>query len=101
MYKVVLTHLVAPGKQRAMEAWFKEADQKRAKVDPSYIVPKRYMTVFGSQSKVVCEFNVADIAALAEILEPKVPIASGTGSFLEFVVPGMSEMVLLKEIELK
>ena len=101
MYKAVLTHIVAPGKQRAVEAWFKEADEKRSKADPRYVVPRRYMTVFGSQSKIVCEFEIPDAKTLAESLEPKTPPATGTGSFLDLVVPGKSEMVLLKEIELK
>jgi len=101
MYKVVLTHIVAPGKQRAMEAWFKEADEKRAKADPRYVVPRRYMTLFGDQNRVVCEFELPDAKVVAEFLEPKTPPMMGTGSFQDLVVPGKSEMVMLKQIEIK
>jgi hypothetical protein len=101
MYKAVLTHRVAPGKLAAIKAWFKEADEKRAKADPKYVKPKRYATVFGNESTLVIEFEIADETALAKALDPKRPAGpGGTGSFYDLVVPGMSEWTLLKDMEL-
>lgn len=100
MYKAVLTHVVAPGKQQAIEAWFREADAKRARADPNYVAPRRYMTVFGTQRKAVMEFELPDLDVLAAMLEPKKPVGMGTGSIEDLTVPGMSEMVLLKQLEL-
>ena len=98
MYKVILTHQVAAGKGRALAAWCKEADERRAQANPDYVAPKRYMTVFGNRGKVVIEFEVEDTAALARLLEPEKPAPGG--SMQDLIVPGMSELILLKEMDL-
>ena len=100
MYKVILTHQVAAGKGRALADWCKEADEKRAQANPDYVAPKRYMTVFGNRGKVVIEFVVEDAATLARLLEPETPAAGGGSNMQDLIVPGMSEMLLLKEMDL-
>jgi hypothetical protein len=97
MYQYVLTHEVLPGKLPQMKAWFKKADDLRRQKDPSYRPPKRYVTVYGNASRVEIYFEAAKTTE-----EPYVwadAPGDGTG-FTDLLVPGRTEVRLLKELEL-
>lgn len=93
MYKMILTHEVLPGKLTAMKEWFKADDDARAKQNPAYKPPKRHITVFGSVHQVVIE---AEMEKCSE--QPFVYAEAGQREVLEFIVPGRTELRVLKEI---
>ena len=99
MYKVILTHEVLPGKLPAMKAWFKEQDKVRSERNPDYRRPRRYITIFGSVHQFVAEFEMEklpeDLWVYAES-----PPEGAQAEFLKMIVPGRTEVRLLKELEL-
>ena len=101
MYKLILTHEVLPGRLKEMMAWFKQADESRKKQDPAYKPYKRYITCFGSAHKVVIEMEVKDPAKADWIWEGAyAERSSGPGDFSAMIVPGRTEVLLLKELDL-
>lgn len=57
-YKCIITQRVKPGHYKEVKKWFSDADKKRKVENPDYKRPKRYVTVFGQTSEVVCEFEI-------------------------------------------
>ena len=104
MYKVVLTHEILPGKLAELIAWCKQQDQVRLAQDPTYKPYKRYVTVFGSVHQVVIEVEAAQppqdwfTTAYAEVGPEE--LGGAQGEFLKLIVPGRTELKLLKEFDL-
>ena len=95
MYKIVLVLHVIPGRLPELKRWFSDADRKRKAKNPEYVPPKRYVTVFGNVTKIVAEFSVEAVPE-----HPTVWAAGTEGSGVyDFVVPGLTELSVLKEIE--
>ena len=57
-HKCIISHRVKPGHYKDVKKWFSDADNKRKKENPDYKRPKRYVTVYGQTSEVVCEFEI-------------------------------------------
>ena len=94
MYKVILTHHVIPGKLPALIRWHNDADKARKEAEPEYVPFKRYITVLGNLTRFVVEVPLETL--------PEHPIVwaegdEGAGVY-DMVIPGQSEMVILKEI---
>jgi hypothetical protein len=99
MYKALLIHEVLPGKLSEMKKWFKQADETRRKDDPNYKPFKRYITVFGSVHRIVIEVEMEKVPEDPLVYAEGAP--EGTqGEFLKMIVPGRSELLLLKELDL-
>jgi hypothetical protein len=106
MYKWMLTHEVLPGKLHAMKAWFEEQDEIRQKTMPDYPKVNRYTTVFGNVHQVVCEVEQEKIpeeqwnrgwaSGYATL-----PVDGAQGEFLQFLVPGRTDLRLLKQLNLE
>ena len=96
MYKIILTHRVIPGKLPELIRWCSNADKERKVANPEYVPPKRYITVFGDLTRFMAEFPV-------EVVPEHPPVwgaGDGTGGVGDMIVPGRSEMYVLKEIEI-
>jgi hypothetical protein len=95
-----------PGKLNDFVAWCKEADAQRKEQDPAYEPFRRFITCFGSANHVVIEIEVEDPAAegwLWEMFAAKgtgSPGAGSSGGFSTLIVPGRTELRLLKELDL-
>ena len=98
MYKLVLTHEILPGKLSAMKAWMKQRDEARRKRDPAYKPYKRYITVFGSVHQLVIELEVAKMEE--EPLAYAGIAGEAQGEFMAMIVPGRTELRVLKELDL-
>lgn len=96
MYKVILTHHVIPGKLPELNRWFSTADRERKAANPEYVPPKRYITVLGNLTRFVIEFP---LETLPDQMTVWADSAEGTGVY-DMVIPGRSEMVVLKELEI-
>jgi hypothetical protein len=96
MYKVVLTHEIVPGKLSALKRWIQNADRERAAKNPAYKPYKRYITVIGSVTRFQLELEWETMPehpiVWSEVVEDQ-------GEFKDFVVAGMSECYVLKELE--
>lgn len=101
MYKLILTHEVMPGKLPALNAWFRQRDVERKQQNPDYQPPKRYITVYGSLHQVVIEAETESaVSHLTERAYAELGGEGAQGEFLAMIVPGRSELRLLKEIKL-
>ena len=47
MYKVVLSHIIIPGKYGELAEWCREADKKRKQENPAYVPPSRSINQYG------------------------------------------------------
>lgn len=101
MYKLVLIHEVLPGKLAALKAWSQQQDQERKERDAAYTPPRRYITVFGSVHQVIVEAEVETIPApFLERGYAEHPAEGNQGEFLKLIVPGRSELRVLKELDI-
>jgi hypothetical protein len=101
MYKLILTHEVMPGKLPALNAWFRQRDAERKQQNPEYQPPKRYITVYGSLHQVVIEAETESaVSHLTERAYAELGGEGAQGEFLAMIVPGRSELRLLKELDL-
>jgi len=101
MYKVILTHEVMPGKLPALNAWFRQRDAERKQQNPDYRPPKRYITVYGSLHQVIIEAETESaVSHLTERAYAELGGEGAQGEFLAMIVPGRSELRLLKELDL-
>lgn len=104
MYKIVLTHEILPGKLGELKAWCKQQNQKRLVQDPSYRPYKRYVTVFGNVHQVVIEVETdqppQDWLSFAYAEVGPEEEEGSQGEFLKLIVPGRTELKLLKELDL-
>ena len=95
MYKVVLVHEIVPGKLSDYKRWFQDADKARKEKNPDYTPLKRYITVFGSLTRVFIEFDWDTVPdhpfVWSEAIEKQ-------GDHKDMVVPGQSQMYVLKEM---
>ena len=57
-HKCLITHRVKPGHYKEVKKWFSDEDKKRKEKNPQYKPPRRYVTVYGQTSEVVCEFDI-------------------------------------------
>ena len=98
MYKAVLVHEVIPGKLSELKRWLRDADRERAAKNPDYKPPKRYTTVIGNLTKFYGEFEMEAVPA-----HPPdwIQGIEGSGNLKDMVVPGKTEMYVLKELELE
>jgi hypothetical protein len=99
VYKLILTHEVLPGKLAAIEAWFKEQDRERKKRNPEYTPYRRYITVFGNVHRLVVEAEMEKLPEDPWVFAEGPPSKAGA-VFHEMIVPGRTELTLLKELEL-
>jgi hypothetical protein len=100
MYKLLLIHEVLPGKLAALKAWCQQQDQERKERDTTYTPPKRYITVFGSVHQVIVEVEVETIPEPLLHGYADHPAEGAQGEFLKLIVPGRSELRVLKELDL-
>lgn len=101
MYKMILSHEVMPGKLPALNAWFRQRDQERKQQNPNYQPPKRYITVYGSVHQVLIEVETEGVPG--HLTERAYAEHGGDGvqaEFLAMIVPGRSELRLLKGLDL-
>lgn len=95
MYKGVYVHEIVPGKFSEFKRWCRNADQERRERDPDYTPPKRYITVIGNLTRFYGEFDLGAVpehpGAWSEMVERQ-------GGFKELVIPGKSELYVLKEV---
>lgn len=99
MYKLILTHEVMPGKLHALNAWFRQRDVDRKQQNPDYQPPKRYITVYGSLHQVIIEVETDSAAGyLTDHAYAELDSEGAQGEFLAMLVPGRSELRLLKEL---
>lgn len=98
VYKAVLVHEVIPGKLSELKRWFQDADRERTAKNPGYVPPKRYITVIGNLTRVYCEWPW-------EVIPDHPPVWSESiqeqGDFKDLIVPGRSEVFVLKELEIE
>ena len=99
MYQIVLIHEVLPGKLPEMKTWFKEADERRASQNPDYRPPRRFITVFGSVHQFVAMFEMEKVPEEPLVYAEMAPEGE-QGEFLKLIVPGRTEIHVLKELEL-
>jgi hypothetical protein len=99
MYNVILTHEVLPGKLPAMKEWFIQQDKVRKERDPNYTPPRRYITVFGSVHQFVAEFEMEKLPENPWVFAESAP-EGAQAEFLTMIVPGRTELRVLKEIDL-
>jgi hypothetical protein len=100
MYKIVLIHEVLPGKLAALKAWCSQQDQERKARDAAYTPPKRYITLFGSVHQVMVEAEVETIPEPFLRGYAEHPAEGAQGEFLQLIVPGHSELRVLKELNI-
>ena len=98
MYKAQLIHEVLPGKFPEMQEWFRKADEKRKKEDPNYKPFKRYITVFGSVHRVIVEIEMEKVPE-DPFLYAESTAPAGADDFQNLIVPGRTELLLLREID--
>lgn len=93
MYKIVLTHEILPGKLAQVIQWLKGRDEAAHKRNPDFQPPTRYITVYGSVHQIVIEVEYDTIpdGVYAE--------ATHNEGLLPLIVPGRTELRLLKKIE--
>jgi hypothetical protein len=93
VYKVVLSHEIMPGKLNDFVAWCKQADAQRKEQDPAYEPFRRFITCFGSTSRVVIEMETEDPTAESLLWESFAakgtgpPGAGSPGGFNTLIVP--------------
>jgi hypothetical protein len=95
MYKVVLVHEIIPGKLSDFKRWFRDADEKRKARNPNYTPPNRYITVIGTLTRVVLEWEYETVPDHPFVWSEGIETQ---GDLKDIVVPGMSEGYVLKEI---
>jgi hypothetical protein len=101
MYKIILSHEVMPGKLAEMKSWFAQRDSERKAENPDYKPLKRYVTVMGSVHQIIIEIEAEEIPPyVLERSYAEHPAEGAQGEFLQWIVPGRSEMRLLKELDL-
>jgi hypothetical protein len=101
MYKIILSHEVMPGKLADMKRWLVQQDIKRKEENPDYTPPKRYITVAGSVHQVTVEVEGEEIpVSMLEHPYAEGPAEGAQGEFLQWIVPGRTEIRLLKELDL-
>jgi hypothetical protein len=101
MYKIILSHEVMPGKLADMKRWIVQQDIKRKEENPDYTPPKRYITVAGSVHQVTVEVEGEEIPVyMLEHPYAEHPAEGPQSEFLQWIVPGRSEVRLLKELDL-
>ena len=61
MYKVVLSHIIIPGKYDDLAEWCREADKKRKQENPAYVPPSRFINQYGDSFKVQIEFEHSEM----------------------------------------
>lgn len=98
MYKGVLVHEVVPGKLSELKRWIQNADRERKARDPAYEPYERYITVIGSVTRFQVE---VEWETMPEHPYVWVEAVESQGEFKDFVVPGMSESYVLKELEIE
>ena len=95
MYKVVLTHEVMPGKLPDVIKWLKASDEKaRASNAPH---GTHYITVFGSAHKLINERELDEVPT--SFVETAYAERTHNSELVQFLVPGRTEIVLLKKLE--
>ena len=94
MYKAVLTHEIMPGKLPDVIEWLKEGDKKAREKNPDATLPTRYITVYGSVNQIVIEVENEEIPAIVYAQ------ATHNSDLLPLIVPGRTEMRLLKKIDI-
>ena len=103
MHKILITHQIVPGKFNELSKWYKEVDAQRAKEDPNYKKPRRYIYQTGEVFKVVSEFEFEKL-----VIDDSTPMSEGglisygetsQPDFFPFIVPGTSTFEILREIE--
>jgi len=97
MYKAILTHYVIPGKLPELVRWCSDADKERKAANPAYVAPKRYITVLGDVCKFVAEFPMETVPEHPPVWAG----GDGTGGVGGMIVPGRTELVVLKELEME
>ena len=90
MYKIVFSHLVAPGKKEAVKTLLQERIS-RAPKDSPYASAKRYFTVTGQMTEFVLEVELESLSAEPEVWDDV--------EFQQLTVPGSANTKVLKEIE--
>ena len=99
MYKLVLTHEIMPGKLAAMKDWCKRVDAQRKEENPSYTPFKRWVAVYGSAFRFMIELDSEQgwdrPEAYADMTREGLE-----GEFLQYIVPGKTELQLYKELDL-
>jgi hypothetical protein len=94
MYKVVLSHIIIPGKYDDLAEWCREADKKRKQENPAYVPPSRFINQYGDSFKVQIEFEFSEMPS-----EPMNYGKSNQPEFFEFIVPGTTRMEVYKSID--
>ncbi|MCB9156317.1 MAG: hypothetical protein H6645_04285 [Caldilineaceae bacterium] len=100
MYKLVLTHELLPGKLGEMKAWLKQSDERRKQADPSYTAIKRYITVYGSVHQITIELEMENTTDHPFVDGYAEMVGGAQDDYLKMIVPGSSELKILKEIDL-
>ena len=93
MYKVVLSHIIIPGKYGELAEWCREADKKRKQENPAYVPPSRFINQYGDSFKVQIEFEHSEM--------PPEPMNYGSNNqpeSFEFIVPGTTRIEVYKSI---
>ena len=95
MYKMALTQEILPGKLGEAKAWMRQIDKERSERDPAYKPPKRYITVFGNVHQLVVEWERDKLPEDPGLIAEQEP-----GKFVPVIVPGRTELLVLKELGL-
>lgn len=98
MYKAVLVHEIIPGKFSDAKRWFENADRDRKKKNPDYVPPKRYITVIGNLTRFFAEFELDTVPEHPSVWSESI---EGNGDLKDMVVPGRSELYVLKEMQIE
>lgn len=104
MYKYVLTHEIMPGKLPEVKKWLqgnydemrKNDPSYKGTADPSYQGIRQYITVYGSANQLVIEMEIEDPTASVPRAYAE---ATHNDGLLPFLVPGRTEVRLLKRLE--
>jgi len=94
----VLVHEVIPGKLSELKQWFRDADRERKAKNPDYKPPKRYITVIGDLTRFQGEFEMDKIP---EDPSGWIENIEGQGNLKDLLVPGGSELYVLKELKVE
>ena len=99
MYKVILIHEILPGKLAAMKDWCKRVDAQRREDNPSYTPFKRWVAVYGNVFRFMLELDSEEGWDQPSAYAESTPEGL-EGEFLQYIVPGKTELQLYKELAL-
>ena len=91
MYKIVLSHIIVPGKYDELLAWCKKSDKERAEKNPEYVPPSRFINQYGDSFKIQIEWEHEEM--------PTNPMSYGSTNqpeFFKFIVPGTTQIEVYK-----